>query len=711
LQRTAGNAAVSALMRELAPVEKVSPGGLQVSEDTSAEHEADRIADAAVAKLGGDASRAPIVDGTLSPTLRRALAAVAPDVGGLHQIRVHTDEGARAEADSINARAFTRGRDVSVARGELDNHVEGHRLIAHEAVHAARHQPATSGDLVHAKMRGTKDAMVNMGGGETSGKVRKLVNIKTNWDQLVEALGAYEELEAAVLKAGNPSPTALAKVTPKLIKQLGKVESACLAWEKANKGESKERTRQRQDKLKSGQATEQEDDRFKAERRQAIAMLIPRVRAEIEDLRSDRWAKGMGLSDQKMTGKGREDKGQINPVKELKYATESGEFSGYFKAEHGFNKKMQGQEAAVGIKQADPNYGKRAVAMYRIDQLLGAEVTARTEFATHDGVLGTVSETVVGDKGGEALFANDEEEKEALGPGAILSTDPVLQRSLNKLQILDAICGQLDRHSNNWLVETDEKGGVKGVKGIDLDMAFGEDMDDIEVDMGNLGHNFRGLPPIIDEEFALKVIKVKADDIRNALKGLLSDKEIDATVKRFQKVVDRINRIPKEELVKNWDQSTSMKNRAKKSAASSEHKSYTSKVSGAVVADAIERMSDEITYALTGAKGTPPFNAQLARRLRVLPEKTADGIRESLRGVIRELTIPKVWDTTIPTGKLTSLAMEMLNQILGDQALMGQLELLAMGQTDMKMNVGVSMYPIVRPKLETFLQVWLQRQR
>jgi len=36
-----------------------------------------------------------------------------------------------------STRAFTSGRDVSVAKGELSDHREGNRLVAHEAVHAA----------------------------------------------------------------------------------------------------------------------------------------------------------------------------------------------------------------------------------------------------------------------------------------------------------------------------------------------------------------------------------------------------------------------------------------------------------------------------------------------------------------------------------------------------------------------------------------------
>ncbi|MEY2450455.1 MAG: hypothetical protein QOD92_29, partial [Acidimicrobiaceae bacterium] len=347
------------MLRELSPRPQPTDNELEVSPDQSAEREADKVADAAVSKLGKDASQTPIVNGTLSPTLRRALGAVAPDVEATNNIRVHTDDVANRAADSIGARAFTSGRDVSVARGELSNPVEGNRLVAHEAVHATRHQSPAGGELVHAKLRGTKDALVSQGGGPTSGKLRKAVNSKTNWDKIIAAVGAYEELEAVVLKSGNPSPTELTKVTPKMLKELSRIESACAAWEKANKDTSGAKDKASK-KFKDDGELAETDERSKADRRQAIAMLLPRVRAEGEDLKNGSWVKSLGLSDKQKTANIREDKGGMNVVKEMTYKTESGEFSGYFKADKGFAKEIQGHEGVVGIKQHDPNYGARA---------------------------------------------------------------------------------------------------------------------------------------------------------------------------------------------------------------------------------------------------------------------------------------------------------------------------------------------------------------
>jgi len=75
------------------------------------------------------------------------------------------------------------------------------------------------------------------------------------------------------------------------------------------------------------------------------------------------------------------------------------------------------------------------------------------------------------------------------------------------------------------------------------------------------------------------------------------------------------------------------------------------------------------------------------------------------------LTRDKVWDATIPTGKLIPLAMEMLNAALGDNGAMSQAELTAMTHTDKATGLTVLLYPIFQPKLETFLNGWLARQR
>src|SRR6185437_10261371 len=121
-------------------------------------------------------------------------------------------------------------------------------------------------------------------------------------------------------------------------------------------------------------------------------------------------------------------------------------------------------------------------------------------------------------------------------PGSVSLEDETLQRCLNKLQILDAISGQLDRHAGNYSIQQDDSGKVTGVTGIDLDMAFGQDMTTHDSRTANAAIHYRGLPPEIDEAFGQKILSVSEDDVRGAIQGLLTPSEVEATVARFRSV-------------------------------------------------------------------------------------------------------------------------------------------------------------------------------
>ncbi|HZX56278.1 MAG TPA: DUF4157 domain-containing protein [Ilumatobacteraceae bacterium] len=690
LQRRAGNGAVSQLLRSMEPEREPA---LAVSADEHAEREADRIADAAVTALGRRALAPPTVSGALSPTLRRALAGVSPELVGLEQVRVRTDAAAHDETASINARAFTRGNDVSVAHGELTNPVEANRLVAHEAVHAARHQPSTEGNVVHAKLRGTRDAVVNMGGEKTTkGRL-----IKTNWDEIVDGLGAYEELEATVLAAGNPEPEELMKISPKMIKLLKRIESAGVAWKKANQGETKQQAKGRKNRILEKGDPDERDTRFKAERRQTVELVLTRVRSEIHDLQTGKWTQTLGLSDRAMVTEKGEKRGGMHIAKEMDWKTENGEFSGYFKRDKGFHQSLQKHEQRVGINQVDPNYGKRAVAMNRLDKLLGAGVTARAEFAVHKGQLGVVTETAKGTQAGQSSWASDKDQQEQQGPGSVLLSDEVFQRGINKLQILDAICGQLDRHADNWVVELDDKGKVKGVTGIDLDMAFGEDMTNFEGE--GLGENYLALPPMIDAEFALALKKIKPDQIRDAIGGLLSKGEVEATVQRFEKVLKRINEIPEAMLIKEWNEDTAKRNQSKRQRAIDAN-SYAMQMSGRASERAFEDIEAAIKDALLG-HGPPPFKNAFAGRMRNLPDKTVGSLRDMLTYSLCGTTTVKkrVLDQELPAGRAVEMAMTVMNQVLGDDRLVGRIELEVMEWNNPKaspvMEIQKWLYPLI----------------
>jgi hypothetical protein len=97
--------------------------------DDPLEGEADRIADAVLAGGGRP----------LPPTLR---AYFEPRFGrDLGRVRVHTGPGAARATGAIEARAFTRGRDIAFGAGEYaPDRPEGRRLIAHELAHVVQQE-------------------------------------------------------------------------------------------------------------------------------------------------------------------------------------------------------------------------------------------------------------------------------------------------------------------------------------------------------------------------------------------------------------------------------------------------------------------------------------------------------------------------------------------------------------------------------------------
>ena len=72
----------------------------------------------------------------------------------------------------------------------------------------------------------------------------------------------------------------------------------------------------------------------------------------------------------------------------------------------------------------------------------------------------------IADKQGKAII------KYGKSHTLIAITDPVLQRRLSRLQLLDTLAMQVDRHGGDCCIQFDENGKVIGAKGIDNDMAF-----------------------------------------------------------------------------------------------------------------------------------------------------------------------------------------------------------------------------------------------
>lgn len=119
------------------------------------------------------------------------------------------------------------------------------------------------------------------------------------------------------------------------------------------------------------------------------------------------------------------------------------------------------------------------------------------------------------------------------------------QRDLCNLQILDCICGQVDRHRGNFLVSQGEDGELTGLQGIDNDAAFGLD-DDFSLKESRKNrtviNNETGLlhMPFIDDGIARRIEAIDGSAIEYILKDLLTKEEIKAAVVRFNKIKQAI---------------------------------------------------------------------------------------------------------------------------------------------------------------------------
>lgn len=178
----------------------------------------------------------------------------------------------------------------------------------------------------------------------------------------------------------------------------------------------------------------------------------------------------------------------------------------------------------AGIDPNDTRTSNREVASYRLDQLLGADIIARTEFAISARGKGAVGSVQQG-AGGASIGA--------LGKSKQLDlNDPRLARNLSRLQLLDAIALQADRNLGNMYFDT----ATGQIYGIDNDMAFGT------VDKVGPVKEFPGLAQYFDREMALKVIALAGDPtlVRAALADIVGPAEMTALLARLTKLATHL---------------------------------------------------------------------------------------------------------------------------------------------------------------------------
>ncbi len=212
-------------------------------------------------------------------------------------------------------------------------------------------------------------------------------------------------------------------------------------------------------------------------------------------------------------------------------------------------------------KGANYKLRERNVATSRIANLLGLQsLVVNSELAelsyeengetkTKEGLLMSTAE------GTEAKKIKDERNSKNKDDNGFNLGDVTgnFQREMSNLDILDYVCGQIDRHTGNFFVKKDENGKFNGVVGIDNDFSFGKSNtlkgDDEEsydkhryggasdkshakavVSQGKLAQ------PHIDAELAERVLTINKDMITYTLMDLIEPQFVEACWLRLQQL-------------------------------------------------------------------------------------------------------------------------------------------------------------------------------
>jgi hypothetical protein len=233
------------------------------------------------------------------------------------------------------------------------------------------------------------------------------------------------------------------------------------------------------------------------------------------------------FSDQHIAGEPKElGSGALNTVYALELSQPDGSvFKGVYK-------KLGGPEGGVaaqasGIPRNDPQVAMRNLATVAYDKALGFNVIPQTKVA----VFATDEKPEVG------LVMAMAQGKSAKQTDTETLLRPDVIRETTKLQLLDALAGQVDRHGENYFVHVGTDGKAT-VTGIDNDACFGKNLthpNQARLDLTNLNTGNKGasLPPVVDTDMAAAIQAMTPDGIRQSLGDKLTKEEVEAAVARL----------------------------------------------------------------------------------------------------------------------------------------------------------------------------------
>lgn len=144
--------------------------------------------------------------------------------------------------------------------------------------------------------------------------------------------------------------------------------------------------------------------------------------------------------------------------------------------------------------------------------------------------------------------------------------DPVVRRELVKLQLLDALTAQGDRHQANYVINRDQDGNCIGVIAIDNDQAFGVNISNPNDLMrqvmhapvegpdgitrkGMQGMNGVLLPGVVDRDMKAAFDRLTPQELRESLAGLLPEREIEVALQRLDVIKTHLAKLERDGMV------------------------------------------------------------------------------------------------------------------------------------------------------------------
>jgi len=225
--------------------------------------------------------------------------------------------------------------------------------------------------------------------------------------------------------------------------------------------------------------------------------------------------------------------GAAHTVSKGNYSSGGGEVTRVHKYDDENIIKKQGKRFSaplvIGIDATNPKLLERAVFTAKLDAHLGFNVSVGTDFAHHQGQTGIVMELAKGEtaKDTEGVTGN---------PG-------VAQKEMMKLQLLDIITAQADRHRGNYLVQQNDQGAIIGVKAIDSDFCMGPEPDDAAKIVGRSGVHLPGMPPVIDRDMAQAIRGLSDDDVVGLCENMFDDATVTAAKARLTALKDHVTKL------------------------------------------------------------------------------------------------------------------------------------------------------------------------